>query len=238
MNSITSPDRQSTVSIDINGAWLESYTHAGEPILFPKQALPNQHGDVKLRGGCHVCLPNFGPGGDSGQPQHGFGREQAWDVIKTDADMIEFELVQREGKYKGLVSNLAYQLGDAALTMQLTIQNSSDSPLRVAPAFHPYFEVPNGEAASIDGEPVDLAHISEAKTLSLTPKTISFGERKLGLSAHNLESWVLWSDMLGQYVCVEPTFAGASFTKRTPADNEMLKPGETSSYSLTITVEE
>ena len=218
--------------IDPQGAWVTNVSDEKGDVLFPRRKLKAADGTEKVRGGCHVCLPNFGPGGASGQPQHGFGRQQLWEVIdRTDSSAL-LELNDNDG-YAGLYAVLAYQLGENKMVMTLELTNNSNRELRVAPAFHPYFALTEGEV-KIDSETQELDELQDTKFIEGDHRELELPNRRISLSSSELPVWALWTDRLGNYVCVEPTRAGYSFLNETPDQRELLGAGETKTYVLTI----
>jgi D-hexose-6-phosphate mutarotase len=220
--------------IDPHGAWLTNLSNEYGDIIFPKRNLTGEDGSVKQRGGSHVCLPNFGPGGTSGQPQHGFGRVVDWELTDKTNSSVLLTLKKGEGDYGEMESVLAYQLGDDRLVMTLEVVNNGSTDLRVAPAFHPYFALTDEADVAIDGEKEPLENLAEAQFVSGTIHTLDAAGRTLTLTSDALQSWAKWTDRLGKYVCVEPSVGGFTFLKDTPEAGEMLRPGESKTYSFTI----
>ena len=176
------------------GAWLLNLTDAHGDILFPKQWIETSSGK-RPRGGSHVCLPNFGPGGNSGLPQHGFGRISSWMVVEQGVSRVTLELSGGERRYASLQSRITYALKENSLTM--TLKHT----------YRPRLSVHS-------------AHV----------------ERLLAESdiVRNLSTWALWTDNLGRYVCLEPTFAGNSFADDNPEEEELLRAGLSKSYELQV----
>lgn len=219
--------------ISIDGAWLTNLSDDNGDILFPKRKIALVDGSDKVRGGMHVCLPNFGPGGESGLPQHGFGREMEWMVVARDDAMVALELAKGRGDYQGLWSQLTYRLEEASLSMQLQVKNNSETPLRLAPAFHPYFMTYGSEVA-LDGQVQDLNELGEAQFINDGSHELQVESRKVIISSEGLPTWAVWTDQLGHYVCVEPSLDGFSFNEHEPLDSEMLAPGQARGFSCTI----
>lgn len=117
-----------TITVEPDGALLTSYTRAGQDVLMPRQQL-----DGSWRGGCHVCMPNFGPGGESGLAQHGFGRTSTWQVSQQTDSMVALTLQVDEASYRGLTFTITYQLAPTGLAMVLTATNGAHAPVRLAP---------------------------------------------------------------------------------------------------------
>jgi glucose-6-phosphate 1-epimerase len=220
--------------VDPMGAWLTNLSDDNGDILYPKRTLQAPDGTSKERGGLCVCLPNFGPGGSSDLAQHGFGRTQEWEVLdKTEASIL-LKLKSPEGEYAALNAVLSYQLNDQLLMAALDVTNDGDHDLRIAPAFHPYFAVKEG-GVRINGEEQNLNDLAEAIFVEAEQQEVETGNRTISCDSSQLPVWAKWTDQLGQYVCVEPSLAGFSFLNDTPAPVEILKPGETKMFSLTMT---
>jgi glucose-6-phosphate 1-epimerase len=224
-----------TAEISTKGAWLRRLDHAGVPLLFPKQEFILHDGSVKVRGGCHVCLPNFGPGGESELPQHGFARDEEWVCEQQTESRLVLSLEITTGAYAGLLSTLSYELIDGGISMQLTVKNKSESPLRVSPGFHPYFPC-TADAVHISGVSYELNNLQEAKVMEPAPNTITISNCTYQLESDGLSKWIAWTDQLGDYVCVEPTAAGFSFLEEAE-DDELLQSSSKRSWSFAIGTE-
>lgn len=222
--------------IDTKGAWLTNLADEKGDILFPKRAFHLEDGNMKQRGGCHVCLPNFGPGGTHDQPQHGFGREVEWTAEDIGDNYLLLALKEGPGSYKELSSTLTYILEDSQLEIILDVSNNSkDDELWVAPGLHPYFALQADEkAVRVNGETQSLGELAEVQFAPGEAQHLELEKRTVTLMAENLPIWARWTDQLGQYVCVEPTLSGFAFLKNTPDTTELLAPGEQKKYALTI----
>ena len=222
----------SRCTIDPQGAWVESLEHKDTPILFPKTAIEYPEG-AKSRGGMHVCVPNFGPGGESGLPQHGFGRTSTWTVVTESDGFVSLEL-RGEGDYADLKSTLTYAISDTSFTATLHLENTGTRLLRVAPAFHPYFQIEASEDSVVVGD--TLYSLSElAGTVFVSAETLALHTKKrsLRLDQENLGTWAIWTDEMGKYVCVEPTHGGYRFLDE-PQSDEQLRPYHGMMYTFTI----
>lgn len=219
-------------TIDTNGAWLETLTYKEQPMLFPRQSFTLPDGSTKVRGGCHVCLPNFGPGGASGLGQHGFGRDLAWQVVDQSTDMVEITLTISTGAYSGLIARLQYVLSVNGLQVILSVQNSSTEPLALSPGLHPYF-LHAGSEIKINDNAYFVNELHEAVFLDYMPSIIATDTYNFAVHADGLPQWVLWTDGLADYVCLEPSYAGFGFEKGGEAILP-LQPNQTWRGSLTI----
>lgn len=220
--------------IDPIGAWITNMSDDYGDILFPKRSLKTAEGEVKVRGGCHVCLPNFGPGGASGQPQHGFGRELQWKLRGQTNNSVTLELMKGRGEYESLSSELTYTLGDTSLRLMLEVINHGKEDLRVAPAFHPYFALLGDTSVIVNDEDVSLEDLSEALFETADSMQLRTSSRAIRLKSLSLPVWAKWTDQLGSYLCIEPTVDGFTFLRGTPSPEEMLAPGQHKTYSLEI----
>lgn len=214
--------------VDPMGAWLTNLSDEQGDILYPKRTL-----EGKVRGGVFACLPNFGAGGGSGLAQHGFGRTTEWEVLDKTETSILLKLAQPEGDYSALRAILSYQLHDQLLMAALDLSNDGEQPLRVAPAFHPYFAT-GGGAVKVDGEDQVLDELAEVVFAEGTQHELGLTDRTITCEASNMSVWATWTDQLGPYVCLEPSMAGFSFLNDTPKPEELLQPGETKTFTVTM----
>lgn len=224
-------------TIDTQGAWLTRLSDETGEILFPKASLPDGNGGTKTRGGCHVCLPNFGPGGNSEQLQHGFGRQVEWEIREEGGNYAVLELARGHGDYEALSSRLTFLLEDTILRMTLNVTNTSaHNELRIAPGFHPYFALDDSETTiELNGARTAISSLDNTEFSDQPQQTIRTNRREIQCTSQNLPVWAQWSDLLGNYVCVEPTLAGYAFLKDTPDTNELLAPGEAKLFSFEMT---
>lgn len=218
--------------VDPLGAWLTNLSDDNGDIFYPKRALKTAHGSRKDRGGLFICAPNFGPGGGSELPQHGFARTEEWEVIDKTENSVLLKLVPNEGDYQDVSFIASYQLNDHVLIATLDIVNDTNHDVRIAPAFHPYFATQEG-AVKINGREQDLSELHEAVFEENTnAQEVKIAGRTIAIEAQELTTWVKWTDELGPYVCVEPSLAGFSFMNDTLAPSELLKPDETKTFTF------
>lgn len=183
----------------------------GEDVLFPRTQLKNKSGEMRTRGGLHVCLPNFGPDNKFGLNQHGFGRESVWQVVEQSITRVVLLLEGGAKPYEKLQSTLEVVLSDRKLDSRLALKNLGDEVLEVAPAFHPYFATKKDEVSfRLDDENLQLDEL-EGTIFRDNVKSAKIGGRKIIFNQTNLNHFAIWTDLLGDYVCVEPSFAGNAF---------------------------
>ena len=232
MAEITLEIGKTTAMIETNGAVVSALYDGEGAVLFSRGSLENAQGDKKQRGGCHVCVPNFGPGGASGLSQHGFGRELAWGVAAQTDTSLELLLTTTDETYRGLTARLNYHLQETSFLMELTLTNSGDTPLAVAPAFHPYFA--HAGAVELNETALDLAALEGTEFVRGDHQTLAVAGRTLTLTSENLPVWAVWTDQLADYVCVEPSHSGNSFVETTHGTPRQLANAETARYSCAI----
>ena len=227
----------STAHADINpegGAWVETLTRDGQAVLFPKTDLMSDSGERKTRGGMHVCLPNFGPGGTSALAQHGFGRTLPWEVVHHNVHSVTLRLQGSGSLYSSLISTLVYTLEPSQFKAELTVKNTGQTSLRVAPGFHPYFALSESEAAvSVNDVVYELDKLGGTEFITAENVALQTSEQRLSLEQSNLSTWAVWTDQLANYVCVEPTYGGYRFLEPSSPE-EHLVPGAEKTFSCSI----
>ena len=218
--------------ISTKGGYVTNLADDRGDVLFPKRVLTTADGAEKTRGGCHVCLPNFGPGGEFGLEQHGFGRTSEWRVVTQSQTSIEL-ILAGEGDYADMDSFLRYEVAEGAFTLQLTLKNNGLSPLPVSPGFHPYF-YRGGQAPTLAGVTYkDLTEFAEVKFIDGDNQHLAVAGRQLTLQSNGLSRYAVWTDQLGDYLCVEPTQSGNAFLEDITR-TDTLQPGGQQVYRFTI----
>lgn len=220
--------------ISSSGAWLESLTYNDERILYDRQTLLTPAGHEKVRGGCHVCLPNFGPDASGRLAQHGFARDSEWLVDKMHADHILLKLDIDQGDYRGLQAQLEYQLSSTGITMRLKVHNYGMSKFKVAPGFHPYFNC-SADSFKIAGDAYSRKNISDPLQPTLPEiVTLEIDDNTFELRAAGMGEWVVWSDNLDGYICVEPTQSEFSFNQLGRPKAATIVPQQEVKYEFTV----
>ncbi len=219
-------------NIDQQGAWVQNLTHGETEVFFPKTAIEYED-EAKSRGGMHVCVPNFGPGGNSELPQHGYGRTGNW-TVETQTERFVSLSLRGEGKYSDLKSVVTYALGETSFTAALHVENTGTGVLRVAPAFHPYFNLRPDEATiEIQNTSYALSELAGTVFVAGESLLLQTREQRLRLDQESLDTWALWTDQKGSYVCVEPTLGGYRFLEPAQPD-ELLQPEQSRTFTFTI----
>lgn len=199
--------------IDKQGAVVMSYAWQGVDVLYPRQQI-----DGSWRGGSHVCAPNFGPGGASDQPQHGFARTVTWRVVASSDTEAVLSYTQTSGTYAGLQLTITYRLAADGFEMEVVAHNQSSQPLRYAPGWHPYFAVSQGECL-VDG---DVRRTGDYLEMELyQPEVATEGSCCVAVQSDKifynlitdgLTQFAIWSGHPDRYLCIEPTAEGNGFS--------------------------
>lgn len=232
---ITLVHGDSHATIDPEGAWVSELAVSSDQLLFPRTTLADTVSGPKVRGGMHVCLPNFGPGGESGLTQHGFGRTSLWSIVQQGASSVTLELETTTHDYVGLVATLEYSLENGSFTARLSLTNRGIEVIRVAPGFHPYFALSSSESTvTVNDELFELNELAGTEYRVAESARLTTDKHQILMTTENLTTWAIWTDQLGSYVCVEPTFGGNRFLEPEQPD-EQLAPNETKTYSVRIT---
>ena len=219
--------------VDTKGGYLTNYADDQGDIIYPKRIIAAGGGEQKTRGGCHVCMPNFGPGGNSGLDQHGYGRTSNWDITESGDNHVTLGLAG-QGEYKDMPATLRYQISEQDLTMELILVNNGQRVLEIGPAFHPYFAT--GDHLVVDGEPLDMDGYKEMiLSDAAQSRVVNTNGRTLVLKADSMPYWAQWSDRLANYFCIEPSYGGFTFVPENHRRLDMLQPGAIKAYSFTVT---
>ena len=216
-------------TIDSQGAYITSLEALdGTPILYQRRQV-----EGKFRGGCHVCLPQFGPDINDQLDQHGYARTSKWKVIQSTPSTAELTLDHGPGQYQNLEAKLRYQASSKSFSMKLSLINNGDKDLRVSPAFHPYFAI-SGKIM-LDGIEIDTTQYAGTEYIDGAEHELVSGDLKLRLKSNDMNIWALWTNSAKEYFCVEPSLNGQTFATNDPVpDNEILSASQTKSYEFTI----
>lgn len=225
-----------------NGASLLKLAAGDVDLIFPDRVTTSG----KRRGGSFFAIPQFGIDNrpvDVQQPQHGYGRVEVWSPTNVGPNRVVMTHVQETGEYAGLCSIVRYELtAGIALTRlaaSLRLYNDTEldnNPMVVSPAAHPYISLD----ALADDVVADIQHATEvAHTVPARQVTVDVAPgRELVVDTVNLPWLTFWSEsMSGKFLCVEPSVAGAAFSRDgfKPTDEQILEPGETREYSMSLT---
>ncbi|WP_373741411.1 aldose epimerase [Neisseria sp.] len=234
MPATTLQNRRACVRIDTRGAYIDTLRLAGRDVFFPKTMLP-VNGTPKLRGGMHVCLPQFGMDADGVFDNHGFGRTLDWAITAQSQDAVRLLLDRpAQAGYAHSQWQLDYSLPDEnRFSAVLTVRNLGGAPIRTTPGFHPYFHAESSRFG-FNGETYDAADLGKAAFVDAGRETrAAFDGEGIVFATDNLPVYALWSDRNGSYICAEPTAQGNAFLS--PADEtQFVPPQGEKTYGLEI----
>lgn len=222
-----------SATINLFGAYIENFCKYGNPIFFPK--VVSKIGDkLKARGGMHPCLPNFGPDEISNLNQHGFARNNKWQLVDKANDFVKLKLLGIDD-YVDVEFVIEYRLEKDGLLTRLNIKNTSSSEKNIGPGFHPYFYCEN---MNIEIEGFDIEKDKLEDTIFLEVKKIQakIGKNNIRISGKNVNVFAIWTDFFGDYICIEPTLNSKSFTKEINRPY-ILKAKEEFSQEFVINIE-
>lgn len=197
------------VSINNFGAYVETFSKLDDPIFFPK-VLTKIGENLKPRGGMHPCLPNFGQDQISALPQHGFARDEYWDVLTSGENYVDLKLVGMD-TYEDVYFYINYSLEANKLITSLKVYNRSDRDVYLGPGFHPYFYCKDLDL-EIEGFPVDRDKIEDTLFLEASEVKFTANGKTYAIRGENIGVFAIWTDFNGDYVCIEPTYKGKVFT--------------------------
>lgn len=154
-----------SLGIDSVGGNITSFQVDGEHIFLPQQII-KENGQLKVRGGSHMCFPNFGPlkpGFDYELPQHGFARDTRGKIRSSTIEPGDVEkyynvktngatpYVQYHFKYRGpeiendfpypfkLVSNYIFLENGFLQQVIIVRRKRNHDEIPIGLGLHPYF---------------------------------------------------------------------------------------------------
>ena len=207
---ITLKNTHSLININTMGAYIGNFEINNKPIFFPRVMVKIGQ-ELKVRGGMHICAPNFGANNtDLELDQHGFARDLEWEVIDQKESSI---LLKLDGikDYENVEFRLNYELKDTSLFARLEIINNSNERKLISPGFHPYFYQ--------DHRPILINNVEFEKDKLIdsiyepgkNQEFIANGNHIEIRGLQNINEYVFWTDFKGDYICIEPTYKGNSF---------------------------
>ncbi len=227
---------------------------------------PIETGNVK-RWGIPLMIPNFSrlkngifQEKQTTLPIHGFGRVMPWKVIQKSDDSISIQLTDNEATRRDYPYAFAFTAtivaGEGTLIYTLTMENRSSETMPIAPGFHPYFAMGQGDKKGlvIDGLPdFDPGKVQWDTNPPDTPYpfphhvtvqiphhgTLTIAERPWqGL--YSLKTMQVWSEPVlvpdHAFVCFEPVVTSEDGLNR-PADRLNIPAGQSWQIILELTAQ-
>ena len=215
------------ISVNPNGAFVETFSIAGRDILFPRQQIGK-----KDRGGAFFSFPNAGPDISGGLPQHGFARLSEWEVIESSENKVVLAL-STAGEYESeypyfFNAQISYLVRSRGMTAMLEVENLGFEPIPVAAGFHPYFacDLSSDEAVQIQTKAFTMQPVDPTVAQVIPPSWTEDGEvntaillgggQHVKVIAYQMPNFVVWSDQRGGYLCLEPFTSGLDGLRRNP----------------------
>lgn len=200
--------KTSQMTVNSMGAYIERMTIDDVDVFFPNVQFCID-GKLKVRGGMHPCLPQFGKDELFNLPQHGYGREISWQVKEITDHTIS--LLQKNMKgYEDVTFTIKYILKEDSLITELDVKNESEKTAFIAPGFHPYFYSRN---RIIEIANVDMQKLKDTEYVKSKDVSFKLSENEILIKGHNIGQYAVWTDFYGEYICVEPTYNGPSFNQ-------------------------
>jgi galactose mutarotase-like enzyme len=211
-----------------------------------------------VRGGIPILFPfagkledeRFLPAGTR-MKQHGFGRNQPWEVRAQRADAARLGLVpddETRAQYPYTFDvEYGVHLMPRGLQVELVVQNEGPKPLPVSPGWHPYFRCPAARKAEVTGDVPGLRpaeQFSDAREFDFGLEAPANGRARFDLPGLGglrlafspaMRHLQFWSQPGRDFVCLEP-FLGPNNTVNT--DRRMdVPPGQARDFWMRIEVE-
>ncbi|WP_311487755.1 hypothetical protein [uncultured Helcococcus sp.] len=193
------------VKIDTLGAYITEFNKSGEKVFYPKKEIKVGNSS-KLRGGNHVCLPHFGVSEKIDQSNHGFARSLEWDVVEESDHKLILTLQASVKDYEQMKATLEYSLEDDTFTSKLKVENLGKESFTISPAFHPYFAYKDVNSLKVNGEKLEITDQVRDSLFIGQVEEIEIDGKKIILKNKNLNKYVIWTDELDKYICIEPTY--------------------------------
>lgn len=196
--------------INEKGAYVERFTYKDKEVFFDKKTL--HLGDsYKIRGGMHVCAPNFSDDKLLNElPSHGFGRDKRWEVKDYGEDFLKLGL-RGLGSYDKVSFEISYELLEDGLRTKLAIENKGEKKVPLAPAFHPYFAT-RFEDLSLREYKIEKKDLPDSIFINANSMDFAMKDMEIEIKGiENVGTFTLWTDFLNDYICIEPTYNGISF---------------------------
>lgn len=230
---ITIKSNDLKASIDTYGAYVNEFTKNGENIFFPKAEIKVGE-KTKIRGGSHPCLPHFGPCDKVNQQNHGFARESEWKVEKQEENKVVLKLNENIAGYENMVAYLTYELEADTFITDLVVENNGKEDFTITPAFHPYFAFNDAEKVFVDGGEIEFNKALDDSLFYGDVKELKNDKFTIEFKDNNMNKFVVWSDYLDNYICVEPSYNHKALDE----DRELytVKSGEKAEFNFTIEI--
>ena len=201
-----------------------------------------------VRGGIPLLFPNAGPlkGGLYSLPQHGFVRKMPWIVTEQNRNSITLQLLSntetRINYPFDFELKLEIQVTGNRLSHRLAVKNTGDSPMPTAYGTHPYFKILQDNKhkliTNFEGfHPQEINWLEEFDKPFPNPGLINVQmprkEIKIESDPDIFKFARIWHQAGKDFICIEPWTRDA-FALDDPDQSFWIRPGESTTFSLTI----
>ena len=221
------------VKIDTLGAYIIEFNKDGEQIFYPKKEIKVTN-TSKIRGGNHVCLPHFGVSEKINQSNHGFARSLEWEILEENEDKLILTLQAAVKGYEQMKVTLEYSLEDNIFISKLTVENLGEKSFSISPAFHPYFSYKDVNSLKVNGEMLEITDQVRESLFQGQVEEIELDGKKISLENKNLNKFVIWTDELDKYICIEPTYNYDALNR--DRDLIQIEKGESKEFEFIISL--
>lgn len=149
-------NQHATAEIYLHGGHVTRFRpHGSDEVLWLSEQAVYQAGKA-IRGGIPIVWPWFGPHPSSpDQPQHGYARTAAWDVVGTEQEVnnttrLQLRLRPQPATQPSGQLDLIITVG-SSLELDLTTRNLSNEPFTFGCALHTYLAVGDIDQVTIEG---------------------------------------------------------------------------------------
>jgi galactose mutarotase-like enzyme len=207
-------DENQVIQFSETGGTIISWKFKGTDIFFPQQEML-VGGEKKLRGGMHVCFPNFGKADKKfGLPNHGTIRNRQADTILEDSMVFRgCELLgPNYSEECAVLVSITLNENGFRYSLFARLLQVTPEPIYTNIGFHPYFRTPNEEVKVVIG-----TDWTQVKTPIVGPVSKDMTESAdvlvPGIGRVNIIPQEIWKSSLKatiwrdspNYVCVEPS---------------------------------
>jgi galactose mutarotase-like enzyme len=134
--------------------------------------------------------------------------------------------------FEDLQATLTYAYKQTGFEAILKVKNTGEIALRVSPGLHPYFAITG--RPELNGRVIDTTLTDETEFMQTEVHQLKTGLLDPILSSQDLTTWAVWSGKSPDYLCVEPTQNGNSFSEKAISASELLEPGQSRQYTFQI----
>lgn len=213
------------LSLSPLGSTITRWQYNGQDVFFPQgMVIVGSADDLKLRGGLHLCMPNFGDGPEEVAafelPKHGPLRDTPLVNLRLGgkvADKPPYIRAQVTLPFRATKTFLHYfttkvdiSVNEKGFGHLISVSRNPETGstlgLPLCPGLHPYFNTPRGGHAIVGRERITFGSSFESRLLPAPEDPIEIvlpGIGKVLMRPSGYKKINVWSDS-PRYACVEP----------------------------------